>query len=589
MKRIILSLSLNCVLAGCYCQLLPGFTPSGQFDEQQMVLENIVPDTRVLINAPLHGFGDDDRVMIVFYALPNGNTIEQTFGKKKKPDDDWHYDIQHIGAQTRYLRQVIRDRTIVVVYAETRQRSWPAWKAANELYRQHILRITDEITSLFGKWNTTLVLNGHSGGGRFIFSFMDACDTLPPSIERIAFLDSSYGYEETLYQKKIVSWLQSGRHKYLCTLAYNDSVVIYNGKPLVSPEGGTWYRSKLMMRNLSPSFPMKFSERDSLLWYNSSRKRIEFILKPNPEGKIFHTTQVELNGFIHSMLSGTKHEHEGYRYFRERAYSRFISDSVIVPLRAMNIPQRAPDAETGSAFMNRIASMTAEEREKEIFDAISGGNIPAFLRNAVTIRVQCKDSEGHMHEVELGVMPDYLSVGSDDDFCRVPMTPQAAQKLAEVFGAILPTSRISDLIWENAAVRLSPFFYAPSGNSNEQVSRFEEHNKVIERQLAEAGEVHGRLVAGIKKDVIISSCLDKADDRVIIYGWHKPDGSPIQPVYCGHIARYVDYSHGVRLVNDQIILDGKKALLSGVLKDSVLFRILSDEDHPSGRVSYTTE
>lgn len=41
---------------------------------------------------------------LIIYALPNGNTTAQTFGKKLKAGDDWHFDIQHIGAQTTFIR-----------------------------------------------------------------------------------------------------------------------------------------------------------------------------------------------------------------------------------------------------------------------------------------------------------------------------------------------------------------------------------------------------------------------------------------------------------------------------------------------------
>ncbi|MCK7541677.1 MAG: hypothetical protein MZV63_67720 [Marinilabiliales bacterium] len=98
---LILTLSRHAGMA----QVLPGFKPSGIFDEQQMVIGDSPPGTRILINAPLNGFGDGDRVLLILYALPNGNTIEQTFGKKLHAGDDWHFDIQHIGAQTRFLRR----------------------------------------------------------------------------------------------------------------------------------------------------------------------------------------------------------------------------------------------------------------------------------------------------------------------------------------------------------------------------------------------------------------------------------------------------------------------------------------------------
>jgi hypothetical protein len=99
-------------------QSLPGFTPSGHFNEQQMVIEDSPPGTRILINAPLKGFGKDDRVLLILYALPNGNSIEQTFGKNMEVGDDWHFNIQHIGAQTRFLRNIIKGRTVVVAYFE---------------------------------------------------------------------------------------------------------------------------------------------------------------------------------------------------------------------------------------------------------------------------------------------------------------------------------------------------------------------------------------------------------------------------------------------------------------------------------------
>ncbi|MDX9728003.1 MAG: hypothetical protein RBT50_01950, partial [Bacteroidales bacterium] len=350
MKGIIITLGLAAITAAGAAQSLPGFRAAGLFDEQQAVIENPVAGTRVLINAPLTGFGDGDRVLLILYALPNGNTIEQTFGKRLQEGDDWHYDIQHIGAQTRFLREVIQDRTVVVAYLENNRKSWPAWSASTSDPAEQVKKTVDCITAMFAHWMPELVLNGHSGGGRFIFNYLDAHEWIPGDVVRIAFLDSNYGWENERYGPKIVSWLLSGQERFLCTLAYNDSVVIYNGKPLVSPEGGTWYRSGKMRDYLSESFRLKRREQDSLIWYSSRDRRIEIIFRPNPEGKIYHTRQVEYNGFIHSILSGTRHEQRGYRYFGERAYSGFIADTVVVPVRRLNIPARDPSAETGSGF-----------------------------------------------------------------------------------------------------------------------------------------------------------------------------------------------------------------------------------------------
>jgi len=38
---------------------------------------------------------------------------------------------------------------------------------------------------------------------------------------------------------------------------------------------------------------------DSLVVFISRNRRVQFFFKTNPERKIYHTVQVELNGFIH--------------------------------------------------------------------------------------------------------------------------------------------------------------------------------------------------------------------------------------------------------------------------------------------------
>jgi hypothetical protein len=573
----------------CFCinaQILPGFKPSGLFNEQQLLIENSPPGTRILINAPLKGFGKDNKVLLVLFALPNGNSIEQTFGKKLRDGDDWHFDIQHIGAQTRFLRETLKNQIVVVVYLQAMKKSWPWWVANTPDSLRTLKTIVDDVKGMFLKWSPKVVLSSHSGGGRFIFSYIDAVQEIPEEVVRIAFLDSNYGYEDTLSGSKLARWLKSGKSSYLCTLAYNDSVVIYNGKQLVSPTGGTWYRSKMMKEYLSDSFRFREKDRDTIIYYKGLGRRVEIILKTNPEGKIYHTRQVEYNGFIHSIVSGTKFENRGYKYFGERAYKDLISDTVILPVRRLNIPIRRPDAETGSHFMKRITELPLNERETEIFNSIASGNIPDFLRNTITLNGEFSDSAGIIHNVIYEAMPDYLAVGNDTDFCRIPMSPQTAQKLATMFGASLVTSKISDHIYAMADIKLTPFNYIPVANANELVSKFEEHNAQIERQFANVSGVRGKLVAGIKKDVILSSVIADKPTKVVIYGWHKPDGKPIQPVYSGHVYWYVDYSHGIRLINSKVLIDGKPVLFTDILKDPILYKIFSDEDKPMEQVVY---
>lgn len=263
------------------------------------------------------------KTIIILYALPNGNTTAQTMGKKMLQGDDWHVDIQHIKAQTEFIRHSLHNKNIVVVYLENSVKSWPAWKTKHQDYPTMINKIVDTIASIIPGKNKSIYLNGHSGGGSFILAYLQSVSKIPSFVKRISFLDSNYGYDST-YTLKLVNWLKASRKNHLSVFAYNDSVVLYNGKPLVSPTGGTWYRSKLMQAHLSKHFKFSKVEDSLMISYISQKKNAMFFLKKDDEGKILHTAQVERNGFIHSVLSGTRFMEKGYKYYGERAYQSYI-------------------------------------------------------------------------------------------------------------------------------------------------------------------------------------------------------------------------------------------------------------------------
>jgi hypothetical protein len=261
-------------------------------------------------------------VLLVFYGLPNGNTIEQTIGKAIRPGDDWHYDIQHIGAQTRFLRAAIKDREVVVAYLENEQKSWPSWRRMNG--DESIPAIVDLVRGRLDRSPDRIALTGHSGGGSFIFGYLNALEAIPESVERIAFLDANYGYETDLHREKLTRWLKASDQNFLCVLAYEDARALLDGKSFVSEAGGTWGRSHLMLRDLERSFPFKQVIEAELERDTGLGGRVRFLLKENPNRKVLHTLQVEKNGFIECMLSGTRLEGIGYAYFGERCYAGLI-------------------------------------------------------------------------------------------------------------------------------------------------------------------------------------------------------------------------------------------------------------------------
>jgi len=168
------------------------------------------------------------------------------------------------------------------------------------------------------------VLASHSGGGSLIFGYLNSVEKIPEDVDRIAFLDSDYGYETARHAEKIERWLaESGEHR-LCVLAYQDYLGLLNGKTFVSEAGGTWGRSQAMLGDLRSQFQFTSATNGGLETFSTANGQVEFLLKENPEHKIFHTVQVERNGFIQALLAGTADEAKGYEYFGERAYTNWI-------------------------------------------------------------------------------------------------------------------------------------------------------------------------------------------------------------------------------------------------------------------------
>ncbi len=307
------------LLAFCMLMSLTGIT-QGKTDSIFSFFMH--EDVKVTFDYPTN-FSNYKKTILIFYGLPNGNTTEQTIGKRLQPGDDWHFDIQHIGAQTKFIRKELPRKNIIVVYLENNLESWPAWKQKHADHLSFIQRIVDTLYKIVPAKRKTIYLNGHSGGGSFIFGFLAGTDKIPAYIKRISFLDSDYGYDSSYYSK-LKDWLLLVKNSRLTVFAYNDSVALYNGKPVVSSTGGTWYRSHMMLDDLSKDFHFAKKNTDSLEIFQTKNKKIGLFLKKNFNRGIYHTQQVELNGFIHSVLFGTKKDSKGYLYYGARAYSKYI-------------------------------------------------------------------------------------------------------------------------------------------------------------------------------------------------------------------------------------------------------------------------
>ena len=239
-----------------------------------------------------------------------------------------------------------------------------------------------------------------------------------------------------------------------------------------------------------------------------------------------------------------------------------------------NIPERRDDAPSGSAFMKRLEDLSDDAREKEIQAELEHGNLPSFLRHLRPVDVVARAADGRKHRGRFWIMPDYLAIGADDDFVRIPMSPITAQSVADKFDCLLPTRKMVDEIYNQSQIRLppEPLPAGPLMTSNEY---YWSHNEIIAQQLS-SGPL-GELVSGHKKDVVITNRLLRNPARAAIYGWHRSDGDPIQPLSSRIRTGMQTYSHGIRLVAPMMVVDGTQRPVADVLRDRVLAPLLSDE------------
>ncbi|MFT3978990.1 MAG: hypothetical protein QM687_00880 [Ferruginibacter sp.] len=227
---------------------------------------------------------------------------------------------------------------------------------------------------------------------------------------------------------------------------------------------------------------------------------------------------------------------------------------------------------SGSSFYAIAASFNWQQRDSFVLAAFMQGNIPGFFKKFVPVHTSVKDSNGIITRATYYVSPDYLCIGNDADWARVCITPMAAQQIADSLHCFLPTSKMVDDIYKAATVKLAP---VPMYAYRDSTVTMWQHHLIIEGQRRQ----QKGLIAGIKKDVVISEKVsnDPRHNRVAIYGWHQPDGKPIQPLYTGHVNWYVDYSHGIRLVYEYITINGRPVHYTKVLSDPFLKALLCNE------------
>lgn len=242
-----------------------------------------------------------------------------------------------------------------------------------------------------------------------------------------------------------------------------------------------------------------------------------------------------------------------------------ISTGNIIPVKSSFI--------SGSDFISSLISsnIRGELREQLVEKELISGNIPNFLRNFKPITVT-----NNKNTLTYLVMSDYLSIGDDENYIRMPMAAKTAKIIAEKYDCSLPTKKMVIDIYNSAAIKLAAKPWGPPYSNMDDNKRYLVQNNKINEQLD--GLDATNLIAGHAKDIILDKRLITSNNKVGIFGWFKSDGTFIQDTnVSSHSIDYTDYSQLTRLVVNDVILDGKLMRLSDIFLNKEYCSLITDQ------------
>lgn len=246
------------------------------------------------------------------------------------------------------------------------------------------------------------------------------------------------------------------------------------------------------------------------------------------------------------------------------------------------------DSMDGLEIANAISPTAGSVREDQILALAQTGQIPTPELVSVVFQ------KGG-HTVEIFAAKDALMLGTTNPV-RLNAQHGTAQRLADYFGMVLPTSLMSDQAWL-ASSRISPHD-GLSGPHMADTATMVEHSRRVDADIAESG-FQGALVRPVGKDWVNTERLLEPDgtvakakeapssDAVANFGWHSrargqsrsPGGQPVlQSVGLVHALPHTDYSQVVTLYGPTVVIDdGAPEWVEDVLRDPSRAYLLSDE------------
>jgi hypothetical protein len=277
------------------------------------------------------------------------------------------------------------------------------------------------------------------------------------------------------------------------------------------------------------------------------------------------------------------------------------------------IPARVGDPVTGRQFIDDLKKLGPAERQAHILKLLDDGQVPDFLRDLYKVElVDVPDADGNLHKVQYSVMPDFVAIGTNDDYVLVPMNSEMAQHVLLSWDMAPPTAQMVDQI---ATRGPEVQFRADTGtkafrpyDSAEGLEKYYQRNEQVtgrdyydawldwtgtgpDSSVVKHSELGGHPAVGHMKEFVMmpaetlkgASDLDpaKGDTNPDTIGmYHRTiqnDNGPGKGVPLDHNEQYFDYSQGLRAVSPIVYVDGTPMHISDVLKHDKLHTVLSGD------------
>jgi hypothetical protein len=214
-----------------------------------------------------------------------------------------------------------------------------------------------------------------------------------------------------------------------------------------------------------------------------------------------------------------------------------------------------------TAVLEKFPATHSREREELIVQAVARGALDPPEWTTIT-----SNYKGRRAQIQ--VTTDALTILG----VRFDVTAEGAQRIADQLHAILPTPRILQLVWEQAAVRIDPCTLPPD-EKMASTARMIQHSDCVDRRIGgRAG-----MVANEGKHWVLSNRIAGKDNLAANYGWFIRGRRPVQTVGTRHDTAHTDYSQILRLVKPIINVDGRDIDIRHVGRSPELWGLVSDE------------